>query len=307
MNYKILILAILALPPSLLAQVLNDDLIENLSCQNLSLQSIYQSIKADAFSANKHTQKENWSTGVIANCWSLSRMQRLHFYLSRTTLLDETTATRKSEDILNMIRGSTPDQINQPMIGTKEIENKLKKLTVYELTESKAMEKLEAKSKMSTGSIKDRNFVDDIETYQVRRFNNPANLSKYVLSAAPSPAENEKLFRQIAQNLDQKKLTLINMRAFKTTQHVVVAKSYKKDELGNYQIDVYDSNYPLAIQKLIYVAAQKMFISPHTMGSYFRKRNMAPDSPLAIFIVDEEDREMIEKALLSYYQKVCAG
>ncbi len=307
MNYKIITLVVLTLPTSLLAQVINDDLVENLSCQNLSSQTIYQSIKADAFSADKHTQKENWPTGVIANCWSLARTQRLHFYLSRTSLLDETTATKKSEDILNMIRGSIPDQVNQPMTGTKEIENKLKKLSVYELTDIKYIENLQAKSKMSTGSIKDRHFTKEIETYQVRRFNNPANLSKYVLSASPSPAENEKLFNQIAQNLDQKKLTLINMRAFKTSQHVIVAKSYKKDELGNYQIDVYDSNYPTAIQKLVYVVSQKMFISPNTMGSFFRERNMAADSPLAIFIVDEEDRDLIEKALLSYYQKVCAG
>ncbi len=307
MNYKIITLVALTLPTSLFAKVINDDLVENLSCQNLSTQAIYQNIKADAFSAEKHTQKRNWPTGVIANCWSLAHAQRLHFYLSRTTLLDETTATKKSEDILNMIRGSIPDQVNQPMTGTKEIENKLKKLSVYELTNSKYIENLQADSKMSTGSIMDRNFVNDIETYQVRRFNNPSNLSKYVLSASPTPAENEKLFSLIAQNLDQKKLTLVNMRAFKTSQHVVVAKSYKKDDRGNYEIDVYDSNYPKDIQKLVYVTSQKIFVSPNTMGVSFIQRDMPADSPLAIFIVDEEDRELIEKALLSYYQKVCAG
>ena len=307
MNFKIITLVALTLPISLFAKDISDDLVENLSCQNLSTQTIYQSIKPAAFSIDKHTQKQNWATGVIANCWSLSRTQRLHFYLGRTKLLDEKTATRNSEEILNMIRGSIPDQMNQPMVGVKEIENKLKKLSVFELTNSKYIENLQAKSKMSTGSMLDRNFVNDIETYQVRRFNHPANLGKYVLSAMPSASENEKLFKQIAQNLDQNKLTLINMRAFKTAQHVVVAKSYKQDERGNYQITVYDSNYPRSVQKLVYVTSQKMFISPDSMGVFFQYKSMPEDSPLAVFIVDEEDRELIEKALLSYYQKVCAG
>lgn len=307
MNYKMITLVALTLPATLFAKTINDDLVENLSCQNLSTQTIYQNIKADSFSAEKHTKKENWGTGIIANCWSLSRAQRLHFYLSRTTLLDETTATRSSEEILNMIRGSIPDQINQPLVGNKEIEYKLKKLSVYEFTASMDMEDIQASSQMSIGVIMDRNFVNDIETYQARRFNNPSNLGKYVLSASPTSAENEKLLKLITSNLDEKKLTLVNMRAFKNVQHVVVAKSYIKDELGNYQIDVYDSNYPLIAQKLIYLSAKKIFISPDTMGNYFLSRGYKADSPLAIFIVDEEDRELIEKALLSYYQKVCAG
>ena len=87
------------------AKVINDRLVKDLSCQSLTNQSIYQSIREDAFSSKYHFPVQNWATGVIANCWSLSHAQRMHFYLSR--IGDKNSMNQKSiEMVLNIIRGS---------------------------------------------------------------------------------------------------------------------------------------------------------------------------------------------------------
>lgn len=303
------ILALLTIIPlSLNAKTITDSLVQELSCEQLSVKSIYSSIKEEAFSEKNQIRTQNWATGVIANCWSLSHAQRIHFYLNRVNQdFDQITATQNQEDILNMLRGSKPDLIHQPMTTPKEVENKLKNFSVYQLPESSYLEDLEARSKMSNGSFLDRNFKKEIENYQVRRFNHPSNLGKFVLSGPNSAQDNEILIKKLLANLNEKKLTLLNLRATKTMQHVVVAKNYSIDGNGNILISVYDSNNPDINNTLIYHSDEKMFRAPKIMGYFFEYVNKSSDSILDTYIVDEEDRTLIEQALLKHYKQLCSN
>lgn len=94
---------------------ITDALVENLSCNNLSEQSIYASIKPEAFASNKHIPIRNWSFAngsySLGVCWSLSHTQRLFFYLAKWEALNFSNYNSTEDEalnILNLIRNSKP-------------------------------------------------------------------------------------------------------------------------------------------------------------------------------------------------------
>lgn len=297
-----------------IAKNISDRLVTDLSCDSLTTGSIFQSIREDAFDTKYHFPIYNWSTGVIANCWSLSHAQRIHFYLSRININKSEMNNQDSEAVLNMFRGSIPDIINQPLIGTKEIEKQLNLLTVYEfpgaelsLSPEYSVINLDANTTVSGGVSLSRNFKRDIEIYQARRFHQISNLSNFVFSTSNTKELNNETIQKLLKNLDQKKLTLLNLRITTATQHVVVAKSYRYlEDLNQIKIYVYDSRSPYdAEQSLIYDLNSQSFFSKNIAGDLFLELNKDADSEIDAFIVDEEDRTSIEEALLRYYRSVC--
>lgn len=287
---------------------------DNLSCDSLSSESIFKSIRADAFDTKYHFPVYNWRTGVIANCWGLSRAQRIHFYLSRINANKSEMSNAESESILNMFRGSIPDMIIQPMIGTKEIEKKLTSFNVYEtagdgfsLSPEYSVTELTADTALSSGSISSRSFKRDIEIYQARRFSQISNLTGFVLSGRNTKEFNNQTIQTLLRNLDQNKLTLLNLRISTATQHIVVAKKYFYNEpLKQIEIAVYDSRFPYhTVQNLIYDMNTQSFFSNDIAGDLLVEMNKEAESEFDVFIVDEDDRTFIEDALIRHYRSAC--
>ena len=142
--YKTLLIGIF-FPLLLQAKNISDELVENLSCENITTDSIYAHIKDDGFSVERSILQQNWSTGVIANCWSLSHAQRLHFYLGRKVAIGTDNITDNFENIFNMIRNSIPDLTNQPMSQPKEIEKEVKLVSVYLIDRLESMPSVNSK------------------------------------------------------------------------------------------------------------------------------------------------------------------
>ena len=296
------------------AKNISDRLVDNLSCALLSSESIFKSIRADAFDIKYHFPVYNWHAGVIANCWSLSRAQRIHFYLSRINVNKSEMSHADSKTILNMFRGSIPDTINQPLIGTKEIEKKINSFHVYEFPGTEfsvspeyLVTELKANTALSSGALLSRNFKRDIEIYQARRFSQISNLTSFVFSGSNTKEFNSQTIQTLLKDLDQKKLTFINLRISTTTQHVVIAKKYfYNEQLNQIEIAVYDSRFPNnKVQNLIYDLNRQSFFCKDIAGDLLIEMNKNADSEIDAFIVDEDDRIFIEDALIRHYRSAC--
>lgn len=92
-------------------RTINDSLVQNLECQNLSVNNIYHSIRDDAFDVSRNMPVRNWSfksgAATIAGCWALSRTQRMISYLARYNTSSENHMENRVSTILDMIRGAT--------------------------------------------------------------------------------------------------------------------------------------------------------------------------------------------------------
>ncbi|MGZ3769013.1 MAG: hypothetical protein ACXVCP_06955 [Bdellovibrio sp.] len=93
------------------SRTINDSLVQNLECRNLSVNNIYRAIRDDAFDVSRNMPVKNWGfkSGLarIAGCWSLSRTQRMMAYLARYNTSSEQRIEERVATVLDMIRGST--------------------------------------------------------------------------------------------------------------------------------------------------------------------------------------------------------
>ncbi|WP_295905857.1 hypothetical protein [uncultured Bdellovibrio sp.] len=308
-----LLLVLLTLTASAKALEVSDSLVKNLSCQSLSVENIYKSIRDDAFHEKRNIPMSNWEfrmgAAPLAVCWGLSSTQRVISYLARynTPLKDSPTSMTSLFDIL---RGATIHQVvnqDEKHFSTYLADQPIQKLSVFAV-ESDSLAESEKRGQGSlwnlleegyTQKIGDfkhkRSFKNEIEANQGNHFFQAANLAMVVKSAERSREENEATIELLKSNLDQRKLTLVNLRLNRTTQHIVMAKSYKVFK-GTIVIEVYDSNSPEKDQYLYFDTVQKRFYAPEIFyqGEY-----------LGAYVVSEEERGLIEDALMKYYQNLC--
>jgi hypothetical protein len=145
-----------------------------------------------------------------------------------------------------------------------------------------------------------RSLRDDVQVNQGNHFFRFGNVGMGLGSGATSAKENYESLKTLMRNADGKRLTLINLRISRTNQHVVMVKSYKKTGSGDVVFTVYDSNQPLRDQEVIY-NAKTGEITSQGIAKYFS----VPTKPMGVFIVDEEEREAFEVAMLNHYRSAC--
>lgn len=281
-------------------KVIDDSLVENLKCQELSVDAIYKSIRAEAFHVSRSLPIVNWSfrSGKvdIAGCWGLSSAQRVLFYMARYYEAEEVPTSQMVPVILDMFRAGGVNSVNS------STQYEVFKISDGSLFESSHGQKgglwqalLNGYSKEVQGQRVLKTFKTEIEDNQRSRFFRFSNIGKILKSGERSENRNRKTLNQLLRNLDGKRLTLLNLRTSRNVQHIVLAKSYVRYP-NFYEIRVYDPNEP-GSEGIIFVnAADAKFYAPQIMPS---------PEPVGVFIVDEEGREPLEKALLSYYQQQC--
>jgi hypothetical protein len=86
-------------------------------------------------------------------------------------------------------------------------------------------------------------------------------------------------------------------------QHIVLAKRFELKSNGEVDIYVYDSNSPMKDQVVTFKSETAEFFAPEIVRGFPEVDN--PQAPLGVFIVDEKDRNLIEKTLVKYYRKMC--
>ncbi|GIL21266.1 MAG: hypothetical protein BroJett041_23800 [Candidatus Jettenia caeni] len=281
-------------------QSVTDHLVQDLSCENLTVDSIFQAISVDrAFNPSQHIPLRNWSfqSGPyrLANCWSLSRSQRLIFYLGQfpDAQLDELT-------VLNMLRGSEPYSYSD---GPKEW-YKIPYTTFP--WNSETFEKLLKKQHqdIGQGTILDRHFKAEVEHYQNYRFHDLIRNFKFILDGRErSPDENKSTIQYLQANLKKNRLTLVLIRASRWVQHVVLAKKISQNNNNEIQIEVYDSNQPDRKSIFTYNQSEKHFYAPQLIQGLQGVTDI--QSPVGLFIVDEKETTFIGKTLLKHYQAAC--
>lgn len=270
---------------------ISDDLVSELNCQTVTPESIQKAINpVQAFGLDSHIPDQNWNFSVgayeLGACWSLSRTQRLLFYLGRENIKTSPLTTRQT---LSMIRKYTPKGVYSHL-----------HIVPWNL---EALENLKKGWREETkNGVIERNFKNDIQVYQNKRFHEIENTQFLDGDRERSTKNNQKSFQSLVLNLKNKKLTHILLRPAVKTQHVVVAKYYFVRPTGEYDFHLYDSNRPQKDMILTYDPKTKHFYAPEIV-KYFKIAK--PEAPIGIFLVDESESEKIFQKLTEYYQLSC--
>ncbi len=270
---------------------ISDDLVSNLSCDNVSEKSILDSIDPQiAFSINRHIPVKNWNFSVglyeIGACWSLSRSQRILFYLGRS---DFEPTERSLKQSLNMLRKHVPQGVYNfwhVIPWTPEWFDTL----------------VRGFSETYQNKNYVRSFKNDIQVYQNKRFHDLDNTSYLQGDRERSKAENIKTQNKLAPNTAAKMLSLIILRPARNTQHVVVVKYAITRPTGEIDYFVYDSNRPAKDIVVTYSPATQHFYAPEVVQYFNIPR---PQDPVGVFLVDENDRTEILKKLKEHYTLLC--
>lgn len=293
--------------------VVSDSLVQDLACPQLSIKEIHRKIRPEAFQTSYHLPVRNWSfsSGLydLAACWSLARSQRLFFYLSRWNEKAPPADSKIIFNLLEMIRGSSPyTSIDEQQIK----EFPLKELYVTSQPESSlgpqsplwASLLVGLKQTLENDRVLFRNLRTEVEFYQSRRFHDFIRNIRYVIGdGARSPRKNRATRDLIIRNLEENSLPLILLRPKRVSQHVVLAKRYTVLSNGDIEFEVYDSNQPSRDQRLLFSHQEDEFYGPDIVGGLPKVDD--PQAPLGVFVVDEKERDLIDRALLKYYQKKC--
>lgn len=312
--------------------IINDSLVTNLRCNFIPNQwAVFNYInKEKAFSSERHIPVNNWSfrsgPATLGGCWSLSRTQRLLFYLTRFGEAEATTVNQDQiRNMLNLIRGSIPVEkiSHDPRNGSHNpwIQDKVE-FTNYQVLKTSDKDLLESFSKHvfhKTGLWSElvkprkmqfkntpevlRGFQADIEEYQGDRFYRGKNLGMAIGSSTGEPAENYLLAMKLVSNLQFNRLPLINIRAGRTEQHVVLLKKFRFELNGDITFTVYDSNQPRKTNaEVVYIAKTGKFLAPNIISNFV---DVGFYREVAIFNVDDEEISAIAQTLFKYYKNLC--
>ncbi|MGZ3803953.1 MAG: hypothetical protein ACXVB4_07085 [Pseudobdellovibrionaceae bacterium] len=307
-------------PSSATPVIISDSLVHNLSCNSLSLNTILVNIRPEAFSAKNHLPLKNWpfysGPARIAACWGMSSTQRKLLYLLR--LNEKEAPAPNSQLILDMIRGATLKTISK-FGGRYLMEQPLHDYEVIPVAEANLGEEYDRNTgtslldtlfngidyELDSVAIH-RDLKTEIERSQERHFYRLGNIEMGAEDGPLSPRKNKHTLQNLMANLTLNRLTLINLRLSRNVQHMVIAKSFVKDDKGNVWIRAYNSNKPDMDQEIYYSNESGHFYSPQIMGPFVGdKTGTDYTHPLGVFIVDEAERTELEIALLKHYQQRC--
>lgn len=323
---------------------ITDTLVTQLDCENLSINTILEKVdRTKAFSTSRHFPVNNWSFDNgpynLGVCWSLSHAQRLFFYFGREQENPEAIPSHEDTlDALNQLRGSVPMKTSFKKI--KELI--LNQFSIFKLNDFSPANGLWQKITEgiwdsfdylprsfrfdlstyenyfhSENSEEDprnlgplelvngklfRSFKTEIERYQRWRFHRPTN-TKLLTEKVPRPKDiNKKLAVKLMKLLDQNRLPLVDIKPNLYSQHIVIVKDYiiAGDKITFF---VYDSNLPYINNEFSFDKNREEFQAPEIIQRFPKVTN--PNQDISLYLVDQEDQDLIEKSLLSHYQKLC--
>ena len=270
----------------------------------------------------------NWpfrsGVGMIAGCWALSSTQRMFSYMARYHTPDSRRLDQRVPQVLDMVRRARLEAIvgsggdtTYPEDSTASrqfVSRKLPYFSVFPVAEGSLNEsRLNYQNGLWNGLTRgyeqtfnghkvSRNFRAEIEANQTAHFFRFGNVGMGIGTGVRSESTNRKTLEQLTRNLDGRRLTLINLRAGRTYQHVVMAKSYKRLANGLIEIKVYDSNHPVKDATVFFSNKAGHFYAPEIIERFAPGKG---SNALGVFIVDEEERTAFESAMLAYYKALC--
>ncbi|WP_413584600.1 hypothetical protein [Bdellovibrio sp. HCB274] len=305
------------------SKLVTDTLVKDLSCRNLSVDSIYSAIQpGSAFHIFYHIPVQNWyfkSGGPnLGVCWGLASVQRKMFYLARFEEKEELDKQELMRRTLNMVRGHelSPVQTGngrERMLKTPFKNYEVLKFSDLSLLSSWAREDQKPDGlfpiinkgykEVVNGDTYWKTFKMDVQRAQQERFFRGSNLSMVVgAQDNRSTVDNLLTFSTLKRNLKGNRLTLLNLRFGRYDQHVVVAKEFRT--IGDKPaIVVYDSNNPLQNGVIYFDEQTKTFHSPGIYRGVVSEGD--PERAIGVYIMDEEERGPIEAAMLKHYQAQC--
>ncbi|WP_413585129.1 hypothetical protein [Bdellovibrio sp. HCB274] len=273
------------------AKTVTDSLVTDLPCNKVTASEIYKRMSPRQFSSDFHLPNVNWSYDVkgglyeLGVCWSLSRAQRLFFYLGRWNAPAEFSRPQTLQ-VLNMLRGSS----------------------IYPI-----MQNQEAYPRQDFGILAElmrgvgaRDFKTEIEKYETERFHKFAkNLKLIIGNGSRSKKNNQESKSLLVQNLQTNKLSLIVIRASRVAQHVVLVKRYQREQNGDIKFWVYDSNRPGQDALLTYRQADSRYYAPGIIYGIVPQKDL--HDPVGVYIVDEKERDPVESTLVRHYSSLCSS
>lgn len=303
-------------------KTVSDSLVENLKCSHLSVDSIYKSIKADAFKPERNMPITNWGfrSGLvyIAGCWGLSSTQRMMLYLGRYNEASSMRADQLVPRILDQVRRGSLERLIDDVYNDRNhgddriITRSLKSYSVFPVEGDSLAENawhgsslwrnlMEGYKQNVDGKIVHRHFRAEIERNQADHFFRVRNVGMGAGDGPRSVEDNRETAALMKYNASRKRLTLINLRAGRTAQHIVMVKSYKTTH-GITTFTVYDSNAPQKDWEVKYSEERGVFYAPEIISRFTQG---AEYRDLGVYVVDEKEREDFEYAMMAYYRIKC--
>lgn len=273
-----------------------DHRVRGLSCQKVTPNSVARALREDAFGPDRHLSYQNWAFRYgaynLANCWSLSRFQRLYFYLrepAAATTLSEFSNQARSHDMYEDEQGWKGFPL-KTFWFMPDASDSLWRMWERGWTQS---------GPYSAGL--ERGLETDVEYYQALRFHQIDNLRLLKGPLARTGPENQATWSELANLIATGRRPLLVLRPDPYLQHVVIAKKIELTSSGA-RIWVYDSNAPWLDRSVVWDQASSMF-SAYDVVSGLAIAN--PAAPIGVFIVDQEENEKILISLASHYTQVC--
>ncbi len=276
---------------------ISDHRVKNLNCSNVNADSVAKALRDEAFEVSQHLPVRNWAFRYglydLAGCWSLSRFQRLYFYLrepGRNPAFADFSNQARSREMYEDEHEWKPVPLDKYWFVpdfTDPIWAKWEKGTVESGWSARPLE---------------RGLKPDIEYYQALRFHQLENIRYLNGPNERTRAENAKLINEIHGLLQSGRHPLILLRPDRYYQHVVLAKKIDFTPEGA-TIWVYDSNSPWIERPLYWHRSEQMFSAFEIIDGM-----PVPDSKafVGVFIIDQDENERLLESLAAHYKSQCA-
>ncbi len=277
---------------------ISDHRVKNLSCANVTADSVASALKPDVFSTAHHLPYQNWSFRYgayeLANCWSLSRFQRLYFHLrdpASAPSLQNFSDQVRSREMYEDDQGWKPFPLKGFWFVPDQADSRWR-----------AWEKGWTQPSVQWPQGLERGLKPDIEYYQALRFHQLENIRYLKGPIERTPAENQATWSELSKLVASRRLPLILLRPDRYYQHVVVVKSLELTKTGA-KIRVYDSNAPWSEREMFWDSATSMFTA---FDIVYGMPIPDPAAPVGVFIVDKDENEEMLRSLATHYRAVCA-
>jgi hypothetical protein len=307
------------------SKTVTDSFVKKLSCQNLTVDSIYNSLQATAYHTYYHLPIQNWgfkSGGLdLGVCWGLSSAQRRMFMLGRFEEKEELSKADIRSKTLDILRGFDYSPQQSGNGGERMLSTPIRQWDVIKYADDSMLRSWAREEKEPNGlfPLINRGYSEtigggnkiwktyklDVERGQQQRFFRGANLGMVVGGTqGRGSVDNLLTISTLAKNMAGHRLTLLNLRWDTLDQHVVVAKNMLENERYNI-IFVYDSNNPMADGIVYFDKKLKTFHAPGIRA--LLPKHVAGDEKreAGVFLVDEDERAPLEEAMLRHYRAEC--
>lgn len=278
-------------------KVISDHRVKSLSCLKVTADSVARAMRPDVFSAAHHLPYSNWSFRwgfeELANCWSLSRFQRLYFYLREpgaAISMNEFSNQARSHEL----RDGPSGWEEQPLDKYRPVPDQ---------SDPKWVSWEKGWTEPGTVEDLDRGLMPDIESYQILRFHQIQNFKYLTGPIERTESENSETWTALKDLIANGRRPLLLLRPARYNQHVVVAKRIDLTKTGA-KIWVYDSNAPALERAVVWDQSALMFTAFDIVNGLQGVSD--PTAPLGVFIVDDEENEDVLEALAQHYTAICA-